>query len=294
MRTSIISAICACLLLNSCSYKAQESPGNIFDNQGKSRRRVLAELAQAATGVSWNYTKDSLRYELESGPVIRFIDRYYRFPNNLNELYRFDCQTLVPFYTKCQLRRIYKKMSFNRYGTDSCVIRGGYYGEKVTSVIYNTPMSYWSKFYSETKEQSKEDRLLTRTWLLNKYHPSFFDFKGELIVENSNEISFESALSLLINSNQDRLLRIKTPVDTSLLRIIYKYTSEEGLTPMGFYPSKSDIVLNQQGTYSIDKVGTRVEDICSIFLEEVIRLCDKHCDKGVDSIIFQTYLIADY
>ena len=37
-----------------------------------------------------------------------------------------------------------------------------------------------------------------------------------------------------------------------------------------------------------------LEDICSDFIGEVNMICEKYCDKGVESIIFQTYLIGDH
>ena len=274
----------------SCSYRSSKpADNNIFSEDGHIKKAYTAKQLRQELGWSiilfWNYTKDSLRYELEDGPIIRFVDSYYRFPDNLKELFQFDCLALHPYYSKSELRRIYRKMSYTKYGEDSCEIKGGFYGNRVTSVLYNTPLSSWSKIYTND-ERNSWDRITEMATLSAHYHPSFFDRKGVYIFDSKSEEIFSNRIYSLLERKYD-VLKVKTANDTIPLYLFFKFSEEDGLSSIGYYPSPESLLLNQEPLQDKDCLS-----VCSDLINELGDLCYDYCGDNIGSVIFQSPMVV--
>ena len=247
------------------------------------------------TTVFWIYnTQDSLRYELDLGPLISITNWNYRFPESKAVMIDFDYQFFRGAFSKCRLRHIYRKTTYKKYGADSCEIRGGYYRDDFTTVLYDTPVSRLDKFYSDINRRDRYTNLLLFDELRTHTPTSIFDLSGKLIVdfgETGKELQ-ENLQNLFLQPTGSSLY-VKAPEDTFCAYAICSYEPSSGLVLLGKSPFIEMTYLllpcGRTNPAYADTVGIASE-LSAAYLQQVSEICASFCMDKYSRIIFPVKL----
>ena len=83
------------------------------------------------------------------------------------------------------------------------------------------------------------------------------------------------------------VLKVKTANDTIPLYLFFKFSEEDGLSSIGYYPSPESLLLNQEPLQDKDCLS-----VCSDLINELGDLCYDYCGDNIGSVIFQSPMVV--
>ena len=236
----------------------------------------------------WDWTRDSTRYKLDKGPLVSFTNRNYRFPETKEEMIEFDYHWPYNRRSKCAIRRLYKDVVYEKFGTDSCTVSGGFYGSAFITVLYDTPVSRLDKYYFEAPKLNKSDNRARWHELNNKTAAptSFFNDKGQLIIlsDELNE-SFERRLEEFYKNDSGLSMYIPFQNDTIPAFFILQYEKGSGIQLLGNAPVQvRNYLLREESNYV--ECNSTASSLAEEYLYRLSLLCKSFCTEKVSRIVF--------
>ena len=277
-----------CLFLICCLSTTCSIPR---DSQASSSYLMKDVGGAAPTFLLWDYTQDSLRFKLDMGPLVSFTNANYRFPYSKEEMIEFDYQCFKDRYSRSKLRKLYKGVVYERFGADSCTIRGGFYGDRYTTVLYDTPVTRLDKFYMEASHNGKWDNRAAFLLLNTKTQTpiSFFDENDHRVIIPNEQLDFFSdSLKSFYRIDSGQSLFSVFPNDTIPAYFILQYEKGVGVSALGMYPNTENkyLVYTGQDDCPYNECSGTVPALSSAYLNRLSFFCDYFCKQPVTRIIF--------